>query len=73
MRELEEEDDYDDETQTYKMSALPIKRRRGRPKLEKNAHRDNLESWNEGISIFLKTVLYNCREICKHCKNDCEF
>uniref|UniRef100_A0A3Q2DJU8 histone acetyltransferase n=1 Tax=Cyprinodon variegatus TaxID=28743 RepID=A0A3Q2DJU8_CYPVA len=47
MRELEEEDDYDDETQTYKMSALPIKRRRGRPKLEKNAHRDNLESWNE--------------------------
>ncbi|XP_015237663.1 PREDICTED: histone acetyltransferase KAT6B isoform X4 [Cyprinodon variegatus] len=54
MRELEEEDDYDDETQTYKMSALPIKRRRGRPKLEKNAHRDNLESWNEGAELVSK-------------------
>ncbi|XP_038128613.1 histone acetyltransferase KAT6B isoform X4 [Cyprinodon tularosa] len=54
MGELEEEDDDDDETQTYKMSALPIKRRRGRPKLEKNAHRDNLESWNEGAELVSK-------------------
>ncbi|MEQ2228454.1 hypothetical protein ILYODFUR_008924 [Ilyodon furcidens] len=49
MGEMEEDDDDDDEeeTQTYKISALPMKRRRGRPRLEKNAHKDNLECWNE--------------------------
>ncbi|MEQ2282430.1 hypothetical protein AMECASPLE_000646 [Ameca splendens] len=47
MGEMEEDDDDEEETQTYKISALPMKRRRGRPRLEKNAHKDNLECWNE--------------------------
>lgn len=29
---------------------IPMKRRRGRPRLEKNAHKDNLEHWNKGNS-----------------------
>lgn len=53
MGEMEEDDDeYEEETTLkYKTSSLPIKRRRGRPRLEKNAHKDNLEHWNEGISV----------------------
>ncbi|MED6234683.1 hypothetical protein ATANTOWER_026323 [Ataeniobius toweri] len=47
MGEMEEDDDDEEEMQTYKISALPMKRRRGRPRLEKNAHKDNLECWNE--------------------------
>ncbi|KAK5623228.1 hypothetical protein CRENBAI_017552 [Crenichthys baileyi] len=54
MGEMEEDDDDDEEeTQTYKISALPMKRRRGRPRLEKNAHKDNLERWNEAESEFV--------------------
>lgn len=29
----------------------PIKRRRGRPRLEKNVRKDTLEQWNEGIYV----------------------
>lgn len=53
MGEMEEDDDEYEEKTTlmYKTSSIPIKRRRGRPRLEKNAQKDNLEHWNEGISV----------------------
>lgn len=54
MKEDNDDDDDDDEveeTQKYKISALPMKRRRGRPRLEKNAHKDNFERWNEGAEL----------------------
>uniref|UniRef100_A0A1A7YEB8 histone acetyltransferase n=1 Tax=Iconisemion striatum TaxID=60296 RepID=A0A1A7YEB8_9TELE len=62
MGEMEEDDDDDDddeddeeeeETQKYKTSVIPMKRRRGRPRLEKNAHKD-LDLWNEGADIVSK-------------------
>uniref|UniRef100_A0A3Q2VT63 histone acetyltransferase n=1 Tax=Haplochromis burtoni TaxID=8153 RepID=A0A3Q2VT63_HAPBU len=43
--EMDEEDE--EEAHKDKTPAAPIKRRRGRPRLEKNAHKDNLEHWNE--------------------------
>uniref|UniRef100_A0A3B5L665 histone acetyltransferase n=1 Tax=Xiphophorus couchianus TaxID=32473 RepID=A0A3B5L665_9TELE len=58
MREMEDDEDDDDEEeeeiQKYKISALPLKRRRGRPRLEKNTHKDNLElkrkkGWPKGV------------------------
>lgn len=68
MREMEDDEDDDDEEeeemQKYKISALPLKRRRGRPRLEKNTRKDNLERWNEGICIYLKIVLYKCGQFC---------
>ncbi|XP_055360249.1 histone acetyltransferase KAT6B isoform X2 [Betta splendens] len=33
---------------------IPMKRRRGRPRLEKNAHKDNLQHWNEGADALSK-------------------
>ncbi|XP_037547401.1 histone acetyltransferase KAT6B [Nematolebias whitei] len=58
MGEMEEDDDddeYEEETTLkYKTSSIPIKRRRGRPRLEKNAQKDNLEHWNEGSNIVSK-------------------
>ncbi|XP_027885821.1 histone acetyltransferase KAT6B isoform X2 [Xiphophorus couchianus] len=58
MREMEDDEDDDDEEeeeiQKYKISALPLKRRRGRPRLEKNTHKDNLERWNEGPELVSK-------------------
>uniref|UniRef100_A0A3Q2UBM3 histone acetyltransferase n=1 Tax=Fundulus heteroclitus TaxID=8078 RepID=A0A3Q2UBM3_FUNHE len=54
MEEDDDDDDEEEETQTYKISALPMKRRRGRPRLEKNAHKDNLEHWNEGSGLVSK-------------------
>uniref|UniRef100_A0A1A8HVM5 histone acetyltransferase n=1 Tax=Nothobranchius kuhntae TaxID=321403 RepID=A0A1A8HVM5_NOTKU len=61
MGEMDEEDDDDDdeddeeeeETQKYKTSIIQMKRRRGRPRLEKNAHKD-LDLWNEGADIVSK-------------------
>lgn len=68
MREIEDDEDDDDdeeeEMQKYKISALPMKRRRGRPRLEKNTRKDNLERWNEGICIYLKIILYKCGQFC---------
>ncbi|XP_034050032.1 histone acetyltransferase KAT6B isoform X2 [Thalassophryne amazonica] len=32
----------------------PVKRRRGRPRLEKNMQKDNLEQWNEGVDVISK-------------------
>lgn len=46
--EMEEEEEEEEE-QKDKTPITPIKRRRGRPRLEKNAHKDKLEHWNEGI------------------------
>lgn len=40
-----------EEEEQNKMLTAPIKRRRGRPRLEKNAHKDNLDQWNEGIYL----------------------
>ncbi|XP_032430331.1 histone acetyltransferase KAT6B isoform X2 [Xiphophorus hellerii] len=58
MREMEDDEDDDDEEeeemQKYKISALPLKRRRGRPRLEKNTRKDNLERWNEGPELVSK-------------------
>lgn len=41
----------DEEEREEKTPIAPMKRRRGRPRLEKNAHKDKLEHWNEGICI----------------------
>uniref|UniRef100_A0A3B3VUK5 histone acetyltransferase n=1 Tax=Poecilia latipinna TaxID=48699 RepID=A0A3B3VUK5_9TELE len=58
MGEMEDDEDDDDEEeeemQKYKISALPMKRRRGRPRLEKNTRKDNLElkrkkGWPKGV------------------------
>lgn len=40
-----------EEEEQNKMLTAPIKRRRGRPRLEKNVHKDNLDQWNEGIYL----------------------
>ncbi|XP_044193527.1 histone acetyltransferase KAT6B isoform X2 [Thunnus albacares] len=45
----EEEEEEEDKTQI-----TPVKRRRGRPRLEKNAQKDNLEHWNEGADVLSK-------------------
>ncbi|XP_032358510.1 histone acetyltransferase KAT6B isoform X2 [Etheostoma spectabile] len=47
--EEDEEDEQEDKT-----PITPMKRRRGRPRLEKNAHKDNLEHWKEGADILSK-------------------
>ncbi|XP_063749973.1 histone acetyltransferase KAT6B isoform X2 [Eleginops maclovinus] len=52
--EEEEEEEQDEEEQEEKIPITPMKRRRGRPRLEKNARRDNLEHWNEGADILSK-------------------
>uniref|UniRef100_A0A3Q3MY74 histone acetyltransferase n=1 Tax=Mastacembelus armatus TaxID=205130 RepID=A0A3Q3MY74_9TELE len=41
--------DEEEEEQEDKTPIIPMKRRRGRPRLEKNTQKDNLEHWNEGI------------------------
>ena len=46
-----EEEEEEEEERKDKLPIMPIKRRRGRPRLEKNARKDNLEHWNEGICI----------------------
>lgn len=40
-----------EEEEQDKLLTTPIKRRRGRPRLEKNVHRANLDQWNEGIYV----------------------
>lgn len=41
---MEEEEEQEDKT-----PMTPMKRRRGRPRLNRNAQKDNLEHWNEGM------------------------
>ncbi|XP_028287877.1 histone acetyltransferase KAT6B isoform X4 [Parambassis ranga] len=48
----EEEDE--EESHKVKTPTMPMKRRRGRPRLEKNAHKGNLEHWNDGAAILSK-------------------
>ncbi|XP_063338986.1 histone acetyltransferase KAT6A isoform X2 [Pelmatolapia mariae] len=50
--EMDEEDE--EEAHKDKTPAAPIKRRRGRPRLEKNAQKDNLKHWNEGADLLSK-------------------
>uniref|UniRef100_A0A7N8XX07 histone acetyltransferase n=1 Tax=Mastacembelus armatus TaxID=205130 RepID=A0A7N8XX07_9TELE len=50
--------DEEEEEQEDKTPIIPMKRRRGRPRLEKNTQKDNLEHWNEGICIIL-SLLHN--------------
>ncbi|XP_036938249.1 histone acetyltransferase KAT6B isoform X2 [Acanthopagrus latus] len=49
MEEEEEEEEQEDKT-----PITPVKRRRGRPRLEKNAQKDKLEHWNEGADVLSK-------------------
>ncbi|XP_034716593.1 histone acetyltransferase KAT6B isoform X2 [Etheostoma cragini] len=49
----EMEEDEEDE-QEEKTPITPMKRRRGRPRLDKNAHKDHLERWKEGANILSK-------------------
>ncbi|XP_030255643.1 histone acetyltransferase KAT6B isoform X2 [Sparus aurata] len=49
MEEEEEEEEQEDKT-----PITPVKRRRGRPRLEKNAQKDNREHWNEGADVLSK-------------------
>lgn len=51
--EEEEEEEQEDKT-----PITPMKRRRGRPRLDKNAQKDNLEHWNEGIGILTVKILF---------------
>ncbi|XP_053196876.1 histone acetyltransferase KAT6B isoform X2 [Scomber japonicus] len=51
--EMEEEEEEEEEEED-KAQITPVKRRRGRPRLEKNAHKDNLEHWNEGADVLSK-------------------
>ncbi|XP_041671728.1 histone acetyltransferase KAT6B isoform X2 [Cheilinus undulatus] len=51
--EMEEEEEEEEE-QEDKTPITPMKRRRGRPRLEKNAQKDNHEHWNEGDDILSK-------------------
>lgn len=61
--EMEEDEEEEREA---KQPIIPMKRRRGRPRLEKNARKDNLEHWNEGIcilaviKILIITLYCNC-------------
>ncbi|XP_044035867.1 histone acetyltransferase KAT6B isoform X2 [Siniperca chuatsi] len=50
----EEEEEEEEEEQEDKTPITPMKRRRGRPRLEKNAQKDNLEHWNEGADVLSK-------------------
>lgn len=56
--EMEEEDEEEEDEEEDKTPITPAKRRRGRPRLEKNAHKDNLEHWNEGIVFFPMKLYY---------------
>ena len=62
---MEEEEEEEEEEQEDKQPIIPMKRRRGRPRLEKNAQKDNLEHWNEGIFILIVIkkillIIINC-------------
>lgn len=50
MGEMEEEEE---ETRMDMTPTTPVKRRRGRPRLEKNAQKNSFDHWNEGIFNFL--------------------
>lgn len=47
--EMEDDDDEEEETRKLKTVTVPMKRRRGRPRLEKNKLTSNREFWSEGI------------------------
>ncbi|XP_077959570.1 histone acetyltransferase KAT6B isoform X2 [Gasterosteus aculeatus] len=49
-----EEEEEEEEEQEEKTPITPVKRRRGRPRLEKNAWKHNLERWNEGADVISK-------------------
>lgn len=49
---MEEEEEQEDKT-----PMTPMKRRRGRPRLDRNAQKDNLEHWNEGMGISTAKIL----------------
>uniref|UniRef100_A0A8C5I6M8 histone acetyltransferase n=1 Tax=Gouania willdenowi TaxID=441366 RepID=A0A8C5I6M8_GOUWI len=53
--ELEEEDEEEEEEEEDvhedRKLSVPMKRGRGRPRLEKNAHKDNLQHWNRADCI----------------------
>ncbi|XP_070708198.1 histone acetyltransferase KAT6B isoform X2 [Pempheris klunzingeri] len=48
------EEEEEEEEQEDKTPITPMKRRRGRPRLEKNAQKDNLVHWNEGADVLSK-------------------
>ncbi|XP_008277364.1 histone acetyltransferase KAT6B isoform X2 [Stegastes partitus] len=50
----EEEEEEEEEEHKDKTPSTPMKRRRGRPRLEKNAQKDNLEHWSEGADVLCK-------------------
>ncbi|XP_028332192.1 histone acetyltransferase KAT6B isoform X2 [Gouania willdenowi] len=56
--ELEEEDEEEEEEEEDvhedRKLSVPMKRGRGRPRLEKNAHKDNLQHWNRGADCISK-------------------
>lgn len=51
--EQEEEDEQEDRT-----PIIPMKRRRGRPRLKKNAQKDHLEHWNEGNTCYRTATIF---------------
>ena len=57
MGEMEEDEE---EVEEARQDKTPMKRRRGRPRLEKNAQKDNLKHWDEGICICWKSPIYAC-------------
>lgn len=53
-----EEDDEEEEGEEVRRPVLPMKRRRGRPRLEKNLKSDNLQGKDEGICVFVIKYLH---------------
>lgn len=69
----EEEEEEEEDEEEVRRPILPIKRRRGRPRLEKNIQRDNLQRWDEGICIFVMNCLMSHSGIGGHCVSHFKF
>ncbi|XP_023804953.1 histone acetyltransferase KAT6B isoform X1 [Oryzias latipes] len=53
--EMEDDDDEEEETRKLKTVTVPMKRRRGRPRLEKNKLTSNREFWSEDCLLSKRT------------------
>lgn len=50
---VDSKEEDDEEEEEDRRPVLPMKRRRGRPRLEKNLKSDNLQQWDEGMCTFV--------------------
>lgn len=54
----EEDDEEEEDEEEVRRPVLPMKRRRGRPRLEKNIKSDDVQHWDEGIGVFVMKLLH---------------